>query len=263
MDNFTFDILEICKKEELSQKEIYWIKYFNSMNPNGYNLTAGGDGGNTFKYRSPEEMTITKKKIKLATTGINNGFYGKHHSEKTKEYLRKINIGKVISESHRKKMSESLKGHYMPDSAKKKISESTKKQWENVEFKEYMKKVNSENQYAKNNKWNCGRINVYDQEMKHKRILKNELDEYLRNGYKLGIPPTSKLHDNRPRETPYKNNTSGYPGVRFDKTLSKWVVYLNYMKKRYYGGMHITKKEAIEARKELEKRIINNQNSPL
>lgn len=34
--------------QEINSREKYWISYFNSNNPDiGYNLTAGGDGGNT------------------------------------------------------------------------------------------------------------------------------------------------------------------------------------------------------------------------
>lgn len=39
------EILELCSKEELDDREKYWIAYYNSTNPDiGYNLTPGGDG---------------------------------------------------------------------------------------------------------------------------------------------------------------------------------------------------------------------------
>lgn len=41
IDNFEYSILEECKPEELNEKEIYWISYFDSFN-NGYNSTPGG-----------------------------------------------------------------------------------------------------------------------------------------------------------------------------------------------------------------------------
>jgi group I intron endonuclease len=40
---FTFEVLEECDKEALNNKEIYWIKHFDTISPNGYNLTSGGD----------------------------------------------------------------------------------------------------------------------------------------------------------------------------------------------------------------------------
>lgn len=41
-NNFNFEILEYCSKEELDEKEKYWIAHFNSYS-NGYNMTPGGD----------------------------------------------------------------------------------------------------------------------------------------------------------------------------------------------------------------------------
>lgn len=42
-ENFSFEIIEECLPEELTIKEIYWIKYYNSY-LQGYNMTTGGDG---------------------------------------------------------------------------------------------------------------------------------------------------------------------------------------------------------------------------
>lgn len=43
IENFEWGILEECSIDELDQKEIYWIKKFNSY-LDGYNLTSGGQG---------------------------------------------------------------------------------------------------------------------------------------------------------------------------------------------------------------------------
>lgn len=44
IENFDFVIIELCKPEDLNDKEIYWIKYYNSYEDvnKGYNLTPGG-----------------------------------------------------------------------------------------------------------------------------------------------------------------------------------------------------------------------------
>ena len=44
LENFTFTILEECLKDELNEKEKHWIKELNTISPNGYNMTAGGEG---------------------------------------------------------------------------------------------------------------------------------------------------------------------------------------------------------------------------
>ena len=41
--NFSFEIIELCDKNELNDKEKYWIKYYNSY-LKGYNETPGGEG---------------------------------------------------------------------------------------------------------------------------------------------------------------------------------------------------------------------------
>lgn len=42
IDNFTFEVVELCSIDELNSKEQYWIKEYNSY-LNGYNETIGGD----------------------------------------------------------------------------------------------------------------------------------------------------------------------------------------------------------------------------
>lgn len=42
VQNFEFQVLEECDIRDLNDREIYYIKKFNTMSPNGYNLTAGG-----------------------------------------------------------------------------------------------------------------------------------------------------------------------------------------------------------------------------
>lgn len=50
--NFTYEIIENCKEEELNDREIYWIEYYNSYY-HGYNETKGG----TWKY-NPQKDSI-------------------------------------------------------------------------------------------------------------------------------------------------------------------------------------------------------------
>jgi hypothetical protein len=57
--NFKKSILE---ETEDTSREQYWILYYNTIYPKGYNLTIGGDGGDTFTAL-PEDRK--KSKIKL------------------------------------------------------------------------------------------------------------------------------------------------------------------------------------------------------
>lgn len=43
VENFNFYIIEECKEEELNNREIYWISYYDTFK-HGYNMTLGGAG---------------------------------------------------------------------------------------------------------------------------------------------------------------------------------------------------------------------------
>ena len=73
---FSFEIIEQCLEEELNEREIYWIAYYDSTDPEkGYNTTKGGDG-----YRcgggenapgskiTQEECNLIKQKLKERLT---------------------------------------------------------------------------------------------------------------------------------------------------------------------------------------------------
>lgn len=109
--NFKKEILEICTQENLNEREIFWIKELDSMNPEiGYNLTKGGEttsgwhptkeslermsnaqkGEKSFNYgkrgkdchnygRRHSEESLRKNRE--ANSGENNAMWGKHHPE--------------------------------------------------------------------------------------------------------------------------------------------------------------------------------------
>lgn len=43
IQNFSIEQIEECDNSLLNEREVYWIKYYDSFN-NGYNMTLGGDG---------------------------------------------------------------------------------------------------------------------------------------------------------------------------------------------------------------------------
>lgn len=47
-ENFSFQIIEECNLLDLDKKEKYWITYYNSLVPNGYNMIQGGSNGAGF-----------------------------------------------------------------------------------------------------------------------------------------------------------------------------------------------------------------------
>ena len=73
-ENFIVEqIDEANSLSELNEKEQYWIKFYNSTDRNiGYNLTTGGEGGNTYLCKTEEELDEIKRKISIANFGKNN-----------------------------------------------------------------------------------------------------------------------------------------------------------------------------------------------
>jgi group I intron endonuclease len=55
-DNFEFTVLEECSKEELDEKEIYYIKKYNTLIPNGYNISFGGKKGKFQSIKSFDDI---------------------------------------------------------------------------------------------------------------------------------------------------------------------------------------------------------------
>lgn len=68
-DDFEWTIIQTCESiEELNKAEIKCIKEFNTVTPNGYNLTTGGEGG----YIRSEENRLKISKSKLGKTPKNH-----------------------------------------------------------------------------------------------------------------------------------------------------------------------------------------------
>lgn len=83
INNFDIEVIYNAKtKHELDEKEQYFIKFFNSKIPNGYNMTDGGEG-----------------QIGIRRFGSTNSHWGKHHSEKAKEKMREARK-KYVKENH-------------------------------------------------------------------------------------------------------------------------------------------------------------------
>ena len=86
IDNFTFKVLIICFDEERFKFEKEYIKKFNSIAPNGYNLTKGGEGGGFYGKKHSQE-TINKISNTLKNKYINNDDLRKNVTEKNKNLM--------------------------------------------------------------------------------------------------------------------------------------------------------------------------------
>lgn len=78
LDNFSFETIEICDVSQLEEREIYWISFYNTMRPNGYNCVLGTPVGynsigenntracvNEEQVRQMREQCQTKTKLEV------------------------------------------------------------------------------------------------------------------------------------------------------------------------------------------------------
>lgn len=205
-DNFKVEMLCECKdRDELNEKEIYYIAKYNAQNdPKFYNICKGGTagpGGPMFRGGHHSEETKAKmranrkgelnsnygnrwhcsEETKLLhsklSSGSNNGMYGKQHSDETKAkigmknrlaMLNRVTITDGVKTKHVKQdeLNDWLnKGWYKGTSQKFYVSEETRKK---------------RSETGKNLRWvNNGKV--------HKQIHKDELETYLNNGWISGM----------------------------------------------------------------------------
>lgn len=97
-DNFKVDILTNClTQEHLNAEELRLITKFNTQVPNGYNLTAGGDGGGKHSEQTKKLMSEMRK--------------GKGMPDACLKASKLALSNRVISEETHRKLSEAQKGN--------------------------------------------------------------------------------------------------------------------------------------------------------
>ena len=62
IENFELSVIEECSKDELFDKEIFWIDYYNTYN-NGYNKTIGGSGMRCYGKKITKSQIIEIKNL--------------------------------------------------------------------------------------------------------------------------------------------------------------------------------------------------------
>lgn len=127
---FQTEIVEVCKGQEfLAEAERSWIRHYDCMVPNGYNMTSGGVRGGSLS-----------DEVKLKMSAAKLGKKRTPFSEETKKRMSDANtgrvfaedaytsrIGRVVSREAREKIASAATGRRHSEETKRKISESKKK----------------------------------------------------------------------------------------------------------------------------------------
>ncbi len=129
--NFQIEIIKWCyNKNDLNESEIYYIDKFDAINDDiYYNLTPGGIGGATrIGYKNSVDMNAKisqsntgkkrtkiqneKQSLRMLKTGNPN--YNKSMSDEQKSLISKANLGHIVTEVTRNKISETKRNNTRP-----------------------------------------------------------------------------------------------------------------------------------------------------
>ena len=99
VNNFKIELIEIVPTNNVCEREIYYIKLYNSFYifGKGYNMTLGGENANTITNH-PNKKDILKK-MSVAKLGAKNKMFNKKHSKETKIKMKQ-NHANFKKENH-------------------------------------------------------------------------------------------------------------------------------------------------------------------
>jgi group I intron endonuclease len=118
-ENFSIEVLEEVDSD-LDNREVYWISELDPL----YNMTSGGEGGDTSKSTKYQEYMKLHSEL---MSGENNPFYGKRHTEETKLLISEKKKGTKMSAETKRKISKANIGKKMSAESIAKTSEANSK----------------------------------------------------------------------------------------------------------------------------------------
>lgn len=212
-DNFSVQMLCECfSKEDLDNKEIYYIAKYNAQTDrNFYNICKGGEsgpGGPKFKGHHHNDKTkqlmrssrkgclnsnygnrwsqsaeLRQLHSKLSK-GSNNGMYGKHHTQEAKS---KISAKNRDSMKDRIGINNGTTNRYVKNFE---LSNYLLNGWKLgiMQSDEQRLKCSQTGKLTSLRKWITDGVNT-------KYVYKTDLDQYLNNGWKLGRTFNKKINN--------------------------------------------------------------------
>lgn len=130
-DNFEWKIIEEVDDNKLNEKEVYYIKMFDTFK-NGYNSTIGGDSGYILSDEARNKISNihmgkvnsdeTKRKISESVRKL-------YEDNNFKEDIRQRTIKAMKDSKVIERLSNSHKGYIHSEETKKRMSNSHSKLW--------------------------------------------------------------------------------------------------------------------------------------
>ena len=206
-ENFIFEIIEECTIEELDEKEMKYIKGYNS-HYDGYNNTDGGGGIRGWKHSEEfkEKMSLSNKTNPRIPTQEQierlieyNKTRNYRHSEETKEKMRMSHLGLKATEEAKENMSIAQKEVWKGNEKRREASSRRFKENNPMKCiteeqrKEITERVKIANTGKKRSAETCKRIGNLNRDSKYmtdgkvnKRVKEKDFQLYLDRGFRFG-----------------------------------------------------------------------------
>lgn len=184
IDNFAIELLDTANsKDELDNKEIYWIEYYNAVdNSMFYNIMRGG---NIYNPNPPIFYGEDNYFHKYPRIGKLNPLYGRRGKD-SPHYGNKYNLGRKQSKEEREMRRLAHNPDNVPPRGDGKI-------WINngeinkFVYPEQFYEIYSNNGFVRGKKKNINRRTYYmNNGIVNIRVNKDKIDLYLHNGWKRG-----------------------------------------------------------------------------
>jgi len=153
-DNCKFEIIEECEEQQLDEREIYWINFFNTLDIKyGLNLKSGGANGRHSEL-SKKKMSETNKGRSAWNKGLRMSReyvekrIGRKASDETRQKIRDSiaktkrvawNKGLVLSKEHKESLSKAKIGTRLSKETREKIALVHRGRTRSIETIEKMK----------------------------------------------------------------------------------------------------------------------------
>jgi len=113
-EHFKYEIIEQCENDIdiLDKLEKHYIEKYDSIKT-GYNCNDGGRVHNfsdATRKKLSDSIKASFAEGRRSHKGDKNNFFGKHHSQKTKNLIRNKLTGSILSSETKQKISEKHKG---------------------------------------------------------------------------------------------------------------------------------------------------------
>jgi group I intron endonuclease len=193
VENFKIETIVQCDDNCRLSLEKEYIKLYNSIAPNGYNVLEGGQEGGGFKGKkhTPETIAKIKESLKKSTSDLE---YRKKISIRVSEHNKKVDTGFLVksSEKYKKALAEGRVGGHATTKDRsiinEKISESLKKYYLGNEKSSRkitsIRKYNTKavNKYSLEGKFIESYVSISEAARKHS-ITKNAIQNALKSDF--------------------------------------------------------------------------------